>query len=64
MCGTWTQASPLPLGGGSAKAEGCPPLASSPRHAELVSASMVQRAMHGIVASWTLKQVQGDGGLL
>jgi hypothetical protein len=31
------------------------------RHAELVSASIVQQATSSLVEEWTLKQVQGDG---
>jgi hypothetical protein len=34
---------------------------SPQRHAELVSASIVQRSPKGREAKWTLKQVQGDG---
>ena len=36
-------------------------LLPSTRHAELVSASIVPQARTGMVARWTLKQVQGDG---
>jgi hypothetical protein len=31
------------------------------RHAELVSASILQNGPKSRVAKWTLKQVQGDG---
>ncbi len=34
------------------------------RHAELVSASTAPLAPIGLVEGWTLKQVQGDDGLL
>jgi len=34
------------------------------RHAELVSASTVPQAAPSPLEGWTLKQVQGDGGLI
>jgi hypothetical protein len=33
----------------------------TPRHAELVSASIVRTPQPAQLAKWTLKQVQGDG---
>jgi len=37
-----------------------PTPSSPPRHAELVSASMLRPAQSALAAQWTLKQVQGD----
>ncbi|MES2754380.1 MAG: hypothetical protein V4659_06915, partial [Pseudomonadota bacterium] len=34
------------------------------RHAELVSASIAPTALSSPAEKWTLKQVQGDGGLV
>lgn len=42
--------------------EGQARLKSHPRHAELVSASMLRSAPSAREARWTLNQVQGDEG--